>query len=687
VGSEDRGGRHIAYIDGLRCVAVLAVIAYHLRASILPGGFAGVDVFFVISGFVVSSSLARFDKPSLWEYLTYFYSRRLRRIAPALAVCLLVTALATALLVPAAWLSDTNDATGLRAFVGLSNFWLLETSGDYFSPKTDFNPYTHTWSLGVEEQFYLVFPLLFFAWSYMRRGVSIAFFAAAVAASLILGAVSAAGHPAAAFYMLTYRFWELGAGVLLFQALSMRAAGRRTPVTWATAGAVVAALLLAAGLWTARESQTPFPDGILPVLGTLGLLGFLYDGAGGTAVRRVLESRPAVAIGKISYSLYLWHWPIFVLFRWTVGLDSVPAAAIALALTFGAATASYFYVEKPFRYAPLMLRAPRIAVIGVGLTAVVACAVAYRGITHEQPRLSLSVVAAHAADWYPDTRGTVSAANECTAPGATGNLHGGALIVYSRECRRPGAGGRVFVIGDSHALAYDAMLRETAARTGRGVFRYSKGGCAVLSLRPDYRVPGCGKFGTAALRDMVGRARAGDVLFLPSLRLGRLSEVWEKLNERAAQRWNFGPGAVKGRREAEKVATELLQPLVARGVRVVFEAPTPLFRAPPFRCADWFNRANPICKPGLTMARAELDTVRAPVLDSYRRLAEDVSGITVWDPFPILCPGQVCRAVKDGRPLFFDGDHLSGYANRLLLPSFVEHLARVGRGATVPTSA
>jgi peptidoglycan/LPS O-acetylase OafA/YrhL len=689
-GGKRPGVRHIAYIDGLRAVAVLAVIAYHLNPSWLPGGFTGVDVFFVISGFVVSASLANFDKPGLWTYLTYFYSRRLRRIAPALVVCLLVTAVGTALFVPAAWLSNTNDGTGLRAFVGLSNFWLADTSGEYFSPKTEFNPYTHTWSLGVEEQFYLVFPVLFFAWSYFRskRRLSVALFAAALTVSLLFAARTADTAPTDAFYMLTCRFWELAAGSLLFQVLTLRADEREaSPRRWRTAAAGLSAVALAAGLWTARESHTPFPDGVLPVLGTLGLLGFLFSSAAADPVRRALETRGPVQIGKISYSLYLWHWPIFVLFRWTAGLETLATRSVALALTFAAATASYRLVERPFRYSPRLVRAPRFAVIVVGLAAVVASAMVYRGITHEQPRLSLSTVSAHAADWYPDERGARGGAPVCADPVAPGDLHGGRLVTYSRACGNPVARASVFVVGDSHALSYDAMLREVAARTGRDVHMYSKAGCAVLSLRPDYRVPGCGKFGVKALRDMAGRARKGDILFLPSLRTARLTESWTRSTEAAARREMFSPAAAAGRREAEGVAAQLLEPLVARGVRVVFEGPTPVFRAPPFRCGDWFNRRNPICRGGLSIERSLVDSLRAPVLASFANVAEQVGGVSVWDPYPILCPGQRCHAIRDGRPLFFDGDHVSGYANRVLLPSFVAHLGRVDSGASLPPSA
>lgn len=157
------------HIDGLRALAVLAVIIYHLDPGWLPGGFTGVDVFFVISGYVVSASLAKRDNSTFARFTLHFYARRFVRILPALLACLLATSVASTLFIPKAWLSEANEWTGLAAFFGVSNIVLALNQDAYYSPRAEFNPFIHTWSLGVEEQFYLLFPLVFFCGSNGRE--------------------------------------------------------------------------------------------------------------------------------------------------------------------------------------------------------------------------------------------------------------------------------------------------------------------------------------------------------------------------------------------------------------------------------------------------------------------------------------------------------------------------------------
>ncbi|MDR0182274.1 acyltransferase family protein [Lysobacter arvi] len=685
--TDDTRQRYFPYIDGLRAVAVLSVIAYHLDPRLLPGGFTGVDVFFVISGFVVSASMAHLHRARLLDYLGYFYARRIRRIAPALIVCLMITGIASALFIPQAWLSDTSHAVGRWAFVGLSNFVLLRTDGDYFSPKVEFNPYTHTWSLGVEEQFYVLFPLLFFAWAFGARGRSwsMGLFGLGFIGSLAYVIHIAEAKPALAFYMLTTRFWQLAAGVLLFQTLSARAHGQVAPPrAVANAGALVSFGLLAYGLATARAGHSPWPDSMPAVLGTLGLLGFLYPHDAGGRLRSLLESTPVRWIGRLSYSLYLWHWPVFVLMRWTVGLESLSTRIVALAATLVLAALSFYFIETPFRRAAVFRRAHKLAVIGVGVVAIFAFMGVYRKIGRMQPEISLSVTARHAADWYPMGSDTRPVYPDCAAAGRIERVPDANLRIYSKtSCAEPPVSGRVFVIGDSHATAYMGLYAKLAVETGRDVYLYSRPGCSFLSLQASRdNAPQCRAFGDAALSDVQTRAKRGDVLFLPALRLPRYADQWVSFDPRQVHDAVFGAQAVEGRREAEQAARGMLTPLAERGVAIVFEAPKPVFRSPPYRCADWYSRSNPACREGLTMSRAELERLRKPVLDSLESIVAQMPGASVWDPFSILCPGATCYVEDDGRPLYFDGDHISGYANRKLTPAFVGHLS-----AMQPTAA
>jgi hypothetical protein len=158
------------------------------------------------------------------------------------------------------------------------------------------------------------------------------------------------------------------------------------------------------------------------------------------------------------------------------------------------------------------------------------------------------------------------------------------------------------------------------------------------------------------------------------LRLERFSDQWVAFDRNDVEARNAGRDARMARRQGLVRARRRLLPLARRGVRVVFEAPTPLFPAPAYRCSDAFNRDNPICAGGLELPRAELEAYRTPVLRTMRSLAAKLPHATVWDPLPLLCPGATCRAVEGGKPLFFDGDHLSAYGSLLLLPDFSRHL-------------
>ncbi|WP_058912459.1 acyltransferase family protein [Entomohabitans teleogrylli] len=670
--------RYYPFIDGLRALAVISVIIYHLHASWLPGGFVGVDVFFVISGFVVSASITHFRGSGFWHFLAFFYARRIRRIFPALIVCLLVTAVVSALFIPDSWLSDVNQQTGLFAFFGLSNFILAANGRDYFAPTTEFNPFTHTWSLGVEEQFYLIFPALFFAWlcGQRGRGISVALFAIGLLTSAVFSAWQSQVQPTNAYFLSPGRFWELASGVLLYQIITWsRPQGEGGGSGFANTIGVAAFIGLLISFVVSTPHQFPMPGALLAAVSTLGIIYSLYRQPGLPWLHALLGNRYILFFGKTSYSLYLWHWPTFVLFRWTCGLESPLTMLCALAVTLVLATLSYYLIETPMRQSGLVKKAANALVISAGLCVIAIACWGASVLNAHSNRLSLSQVSADADLWYPDRGPATPDFPGCRADPQTLDVEGTSVMVIKPEgCLQESASryNVLHVIGDSHTLAYMTLYKQLAIRNNLQVDVYRNGGCPFVSFQTERDLDDahCRQNIASSLRALRQRIRPGDVLLLASLRLPRFGDQWVYFGAAAHQQSFFSDRAQANRQRSVEWAIDVLREFSAKGAQVVFEAPKPIFQVPPYRCADWFNRDNPICAPGMTMDRALLQKYRAPVLDSYAQVVQAVPSVSVWDPFPVLCPGEVCSVWKDGHALFFDGDHLSAWGSMTLLADF-----------------
>lgn len=679
---------YIPQIDSLRAIAVLGVIIYHLDAALLPGGFSGVDVFFVISGYVVSASLAADAHVPFLRFLAGFYARRIVRIVPPLLACLIATSIAATLLIPNSWLSSTSEDTAKYAFVGMSNFALIWSADGYFSPRAESNPYTHTWSLGVEEQFYVIFPMLFFIGERLRRRggtlgtIANALLAILLALSLGYGWYATAATPAQAFYLLPSRFWELATGALLFQLQSRGNAALQSAAVAVGALPLGLALLIAA-FSLSTEQAFPFPWALLAVGGAaLTIAGMTAPQAKPSLAMRVFSNSTLVFIGKLSYSLYLWHWPVAVLLRWTIGLETPLHMALALAFTTLLSVLSYALLENPIRRSRLVQAQPRWRVIAAGIGCLLLAYTLTTNLFARQNQISLSVTR-DARTWYPYAwpNQALQAQAQCKTKASfttsgTGNITSYDPVDCKPEVAHP---RRVFVIGDSHAGAYATMLYKLAEENAYSVRIYSQGGCGVANLGRPLSALGvsCDRFVAATIKDIQKLASSGDVVLLASLKLARLVDqtvVFDQDTLLAAQQ---SEAAQAARRAALEEADRLVGTLEQAQLHVIIEAPKPLFAAPPFRCLDWFNRQNPICAGGLTTSREYLLNYRQPIMDSLDALAANHKSFSVWDPFLVLCPRDPCAAVDAAGPLFFDGDHLSAHGNRTLYPSFLQLLQQL----------
>ncbi|CAH0203774.1 acyltransferase family protein [Pseudomonas brassicacearum] len=356
-------------IDGLRAIAVIAVFIHHLNANWLPGGFVGVDIFFVISGFLITSQVFAEIRQNTFS-LKRFYQRRINRIVPALTTVLLASVIAGAFILSPADLIRLN-ISALFSLLGVSNLYIWVKYGNYFAADASEAPLLHTWSLGIEEQFYVIWPLLILALYRLLPRYLLPVLGAGIVAAVGFSEYATNVFATASYYLLPTRFFELmlgGAlGLYLYQP---RTLGRGMAQGYGLVGAGLIGFAM-----FALSPTAPFPglNALIPCLGAALLIL-----AGSGAVRwRLLTNRPMVFIGLISYSLYLWHWPLIAYLNY---LDIAITPLMGAALVAVAITLSWWswrYVEVPFRrtgaqlpFSRVLLRRFTLPTLGLAVLAV-----------------------------------------------------------------------------------------------------------------------------------------------------------------------------------------------------------------------------------------------------------------------------------------------------------------------------
>ena len=469
--------RYQPHVDGLRTLAVVPVVLFHLHHAYVPGGYVGVDIFFVISGYLITSILWR-DMLAGEYSLLEFYKRRILRILPALTVVLL----AVVLLASAVQLAHERAATGqsaLAAVLFVSNIFFWQDAG-YFSAPAETQPLLHTWSLAVEEQFYILFPPLLYIVARQYQHRVMALIAALSLLSLVFCVVMTLRHQPSAFYLLPFRAWELGIGALLALAVArgpLPSAARRWP------GLAGLALILAAFVLLDRTSGFPGWMALLPCVGAALLIGWGDRGVTGL----LLASAPMVWIGKLSYSLYLWHWPVIVFWKLQTGPEITPLEASALfVVALGLSWVSTRWVEAPFRANGFRAITPvRVVLSGSG----VLVALAAISLLLERDVLALRPVP-------PAVASLADVADYRAHPDYDRQFRKGTCMIGQSEARfeaydkatcatpatdRP----TVLLIGDSHAAHYWRALQD--AFPWVEVIQATASGCRPLREAPGSR--------------------------------------------------------------------------------------------------------------------------------------------------------------------------------------------------------
>ncbi|MFS2156383.1 acyltransferase family protein [Pseudomonas sp. Pseusp122] len=642
-------------IDGLRALAVIPVVLFHFGLGGVSGGFVGVDVFFVISGYLITAVICREIAAGRFSFVD-FWARRARRIIPALSVVMLaVLAVGWLLLTPHDY-SQLGRAVRYQAMF-ISNI-LFMRQDSYFNPASDFKPLLHTWSLSVEEQYYIFFPLLLVLLSrYMRHWRWLLFGLLLVSFGLNVWVIKR--EPDAAFFLLPMRAWELLCGAMLavLPPLTQR------PRPWVFEAVSLTGLLavLYALFFFDRDTRFPGWAALFPVSGATAMIW--ANGQASTVIGRLLSLRWLVAVGLISYSLYLWHWPIFV-YANAISVDGMqPLEAWAwIILSVVLACLSWRFIELPFREKQFfvsqrsMLSAGLVCLLGVGLAGQW-----IRSVDGVPARLSGQAMRyAEARDWQ---QGQMDCLLQKDSPD------------LGKICRLGGDENTPpvqLVWGDSHAAALLPAIQADARRYGITVWLASLSGCPPIQSSETRDQ--CQDFNARTL-EAVKQHKIHDVILAARWSLYLYGEE-DGDREHVLYHRDSVPDAEQ---QVARDLTRMIASLRAAGARVW------IFKEVPLQRQGTVARLS-----SLAMVGRSAEAVGRPLAEHqqrqhflaplFNRLSVQDPQVHVLDPASLLCQSGVCRAEFDGYSQYMDENHLSDKGGErmkpLLAPIFLSENAR-----------
>ena len=605
----------------MRAVAVMAVLLYHFGSGLTPGGFSGVDIFFVISGFVISGSILADIRSNTFSVLN-FYFKRVRRIFPAYVAVVCVTSIIAVLILLPGDLRDYSRSV-MSASAFFSNIYFWKSSG-YFEAAAHTKPLLHTWSLAVEEQFYLFAPVLLYLIHRFARERWLLCLLPLTLLSFAAGAAAVFVAPHAGFFLLPTRAWELLIGALL--AL----------VNWpapANPGArevmaILGAMLIIAGLVTLNEDD-PFPgwNALMPCMGAALIIQAGSDSADAVRrpwVNRCLSMRPLVWVGLISYSLYLVHWPIAAFFQYlTLREPTLAEGGLMMAASIVLAWLSWRFVEQPGRHIGIdkrgMVLAGGVVVVVAGV-ALGGAGVVSQGLPRRFPDLVERKISG-AGDY---------GGNKCF------NLNLTEPIAWNAPaCTRiHGTNGRILVWGDSFAAQYMPGIVRDSRRIDANVLQYTFAGCPPILAYFSYSEVGCS----------VSNRRVPAIIKEEHIDTVVLAALWTNTPRWALER-----------------LTDTIAQLNSLGVRTYVIGQSPEFSAD-VQHIDYLSGSR--LRPGKAYWTVSFD---AGLNERIRHLASKANFV---DPLSYLCKGRLC-AYRDGANFYYlDYGHFSTTGSLLAVQAY-----------------
>lgn len=634
--SETRNNR--ADIQVLRALAVMMVVIFHLFPAQLSGGFAGVDVFFVISGYLISSTLLRELNQTGRIGLVKFWAKRMRRLLPAAFAVITISALASAIFVPAFTRAEFVTE-GIASIFYFENWSLAFSSADYFG-DSNASPYQHFWSLAVEEQFYLVWPLALMTviWLSKRRSRSAlsAFIGAAAFASFATAAYFTQIDPGAAYFNSFLRVWQFAVGASIAHLLAKKSFSMRISPWMSLIGF---ALILATALLAEPSSGFPGSFALLPVFGTaLVIIGGLQG------LPRWLERsyalKPLQFLGDVSYSIYLWHWPLIVLAPFVFNRATTTFEKfILLLLSIVLAWATKKYIEDPARTAKLFTQAkPRLTIVAALATSVLlagglASVSAGAPIASGSNIISLDQAKHDAAD----------EGSKCMTKAEDGE------VIWC-QFGDQAASYRVLLIGDSHAATHLAGFKLLADKNDWSLALAYKAGCSFSLVERNQTARGtsCAEW-NSNLQTKFAAEAPFDLVVTANFANNFLADIeapnWQEL-------------AVTGYRAA-------WQPLIESGAQVVALRDNPQMTQNMKNCWDEAISDASQCNGQKT-------EMLHP--DASQPAAQNFEGAYQLDLTDLYCDGETCSAQRDGVYIYRNADHISATYSRVISGELYQRL-------------
>ena len=590
-------------IDGLRAFAVVSVIINHFNKEILPNGYFGVDIFFVISGFVITSSLYQRPIKNFKDFISGFYERRIKRLVPALSVFVLIMSIAICLFNPNEFFPLR---TGLTSLFGLSNLYLLRQSTDYFAKSAELNVFTHTWSLGVEEQFYILFPFLIWFSGFRRQTKNgtrnfVLIVGSLTIASLISFLYLYPINQRAAYFLMPTRFWEMASGCLLFIGFQKRKSIEQSlekvpPLLLLTL--IIGVMYLPTSLATLST--------VLVVFLTLILIASLKKS---TFAFKIFTHPKIIYIGLISYSLYLWHWGVLSISRWTIGIHwwSVP---FQVAIMLSLAITSYRYIETPLRKGNRFGKRWKTIIVGGGVI------------------LSLS-----SGIFTLDKllKGKLFIGNQFNKWNM--KIFAKTKIIHSPLLPT------IYLVGDSHAGHYGAIMTHLANKKEFNFVMHPRGdGLKLLTKsREEYVL--------APLREYKNKFKKGDVII-----------------------FSASTSQYKNGYDWTKQYTNFLEQTKTVGMKFILISPTPTFsggRDTKYTCQEeWFRPSWAISSPEFCLkqvSKSEWYASNNRIITLIQKFLLANPKVSYIDAFSILCPDPYCKNYDQRSLLYKDNTHLTSY--------------------------